>query len=170
MAYISEEEINNIRKQADIVDIIGSYLPLIKKGQDYKCICPFHDDHSPSMSISKSKQIYKCFSCGAAGNVFSFVQNYEQVSFVEAIKIVAEKIGYNILGSINYEKKEKFELEYEIMNLACKYFQNNLITKKGILAKQYLFERKIKDEDIDEFQIGLSCLSFYKVKGIILKN
>lgn len=156
MAYISEEEIDNIRKQADIVEIIGSYLPLTKKGQDYKCVCPFHDDHSPSMSISKSKQIYKCFSCGAAGNVFSFVQNYEQVSFVEAIKIIAEKIGHHISGNINYEKKEKYEKEYEIMNLACKYFQNNLSTKKGVSAKKYLLEREINDKDIDEFQIGLS--------------
>ena len=86
---ISQEDINNIRSNANIVDIISSYIPLQKKGKDYKCICPFHDDNHPSMSVSVDKQIYKCFSCNAAGNVFTFVKNYESVSFVEAVSIVA---------------------------------------------------------------------------------
>ena len=97
MARISNEEINAIRSNSNIVEIIGSYIPVTQKGKDYKCVCPFHDDHSPSMSISVSKQIYKCFSCGAAGNVFTFVQNYENVSFIEAVKIVADKIGFLLI-------------------------------------------------------------------------
>ena len=80
MPSIREEDINAVRQKADIVDIIGHYLPVQKKGKSYVALCPFHDDHSPSMSISPDKQIYKCFVCNAGGNVFSFVQNYEKIS------------------------------------------------------------------------------------------
>ena len=170
MVHISEEEINNIRKRADIVDIIGGYITLTKKGQDYKCVCPFHDDHSPSMSVSPAKQIYKCFSCGAAGNVFSFVQNYEQVSFVEAIKIVADKVGYQLSGNFDYEKKEKYSLEYEIMDLATKFYQNNLVTKKGLQAQEYLKNRQINQDTINEFQIGLSLDDPATLSELLLKK
>ena len=115
MAMVSNEEINAIRKNCNIVDIISSYIPVTLKGKDYKCVCPFHDDHSPSMSISTSKQIYKCFSCGAAGNVFTFVENYENVSFIEAVRIVADKIGYNLTGSIKKEAVLKYQKEYDLM-------------------------------------------------------
>ncbi|UKI28804.1 MAG: CHC2 zinc finger domain-containing protein [Clostridium sp.] len=102
MARIAEEDINNIRSNADIVSIIGSYIKLEAKGKKIIFgICPFHNDHNPSMSVSPDKQIYTCFVCGASGNVFSFVQNYENVSFIEAVKIIADKIGYNINININ---------------------------------------------------------------------
>jgi len=91
MAFISEKEIENIRTNTNIVDIISGYIPLTQKGKNYFGVCPFHDDHSPSMSVSSTKQIYKCFSCGAVGNVFTFVKDIENVSFLEAVKIVAEK-------------------------------------------------------------------------------
>ena len=93
MASVSNEEINEIRASADIVSIIGSYIPLTQKGKNYVGVCPFHDDHSPSMSVSPDKQIYKCFACGASGNVFTFVSEYENVSFIEAVRIVASKCG-----------------------------------------------------------------------------
>ena len=76
MPMISDNQILQIRNQADIVDIVGQYLPLVRRGKSYWAICPFHDDHDPSMSVSAEKQIYKCFVCGAGGNVFTFVQNY----------------------------------------------------------------------------------------------
>ena len=97
---MQDQELENIRKQANIVDIISSYLPLTQKGKNYFGVCPFHEDHSPSMSVSADKQIYKCFSCGAAGNVFTFVKEYENVSFLEAVKIVAEKSGLVFHGHI----------------------------------------------------------------------
>lgn len=156
MTHIDNEEIIKIRNAANIADIIGSYIPVTLKGKDYKCVCPFHDDHSPSMSISVSKQIYKCFSCNAAGNVFTFVENYENVSFIEAVKIVADKIGYNIKGELSFTPVNKYQKEYDLMNLTAKYFQNNLATKDGLLAKEYLLERGINDEVIKEFKIGLS--------------
>ena len=90
---IPSEEINIIRNDANIVDIISSYINLEPKGKNFFGLCPFHEDHNPSMSVSPDKQIYTCFVCGASGNVFTFVQNYENVTFPEAVSIVASKIG-----------------------------------------------------------------------------
>lgn len=156
MVMVKEEDINAIRKACNIVDIISSYIPVTLKGKDYKCVCPFHDDHSPSMSISTSKQIYKCFSCGAAGNVFTFVENYEHVSFGEAVRIVAEKIGYNLAGVVKQEIVYKYQKEYDLMDLVNKYYENNINTKSGLLAKEYLHKRGLNDENIKEFRIGVS--------------
>ncbi len=157
MAYIDNEELNDIRSKANIVDIISSYgIEVIKKGKDYVCVCPFHNDHSPSMSISVSRQIYKCFACGEGGNVFTFVQNYEKVSFVEAVKIIADKIDYHLKNEYTIPRIDKNKKEHEILNLATMFFQNNLNTTSGIEAKKYLKIRKIDDKIINEFQIGLA--------------
>ena len=82
MEQISNDTINEIRNKTDIVSVISKYLPLTKKGKNYFGVCPFHDDHAPSMSVSPEKQIYTCFSCGATGNVFTFVAYYEHISFI----------------------------------------------------------------------------------------
>ncbi len=154
MASISNEEINDIQKQANIVDIIGSYVDLEKKGSNYFCICPFHDDHNPSMSVNEEKGIFTCFVCHKTGNVFSFVQDFENVSFIEAVKIVAEKIGITLSEGI--KTVSKYDKHYEAMNLAIKYYQNNLRSKDGSDARKYLQNRNITDEIIDEFEIGFS--------------
>ena len=108
MAYINEQELNELRSNVDIVDVISSYIPLTLKGKNFFGVCPFHQDHSPSMSVSKEKQIYKCFSCGATGNVFTFVENYENVSFYEAVDIEAKKAGFTLSTKIEtYKKVEK---------------------------------------------------------------
>lgn len=170
MVMISNEEINAIRKNCNIVDVISSYVPVTLKGKDYKCVCPFHDDHSPSMSISTSKQIYKCFSCGAAGNVFTFVQNYENVSFIEAVKIVAEKIGYQISGILKQETVLKYQKEYDLMELVNKYYENNINTRNGLQAKEYLHNRGLSDEDISKFRIGLALDEATTLKNILEKK
>jgi len=157
MAFISEKEIENIRTNTNIVDIISGYIPLTQKGKNYFGVCPFHDDHSPSMSVSSTKQIYKCFSCGAVGNVFTFVKDIENVSFLEAVKIVAEKTGFDINFDIKTDIKiSKNKEEFEIMDLASKFFQNNLNTDKGEFAKSYLYDRGLDSEVIKNFDIGLS--------------
>ena len=127
MAFIDSEEIDKIRIQANITDIISSYnIDVEKKGKDYKCICPFHDDHSPSMSISESRQIFKCFVCGVGGNVFSFVEQFEHVSFPEAVKIVADKIGFSLSKTITTQNVDKYKKEHDIIDLATMFYQNNL--------------------------------------------
>ena len=86
MAVIPNEDINNIRNNANIVDIISSYINLEPKGKNFFGLCPFHDDHSPSMSVSPERQMFKCFTCGVGGNVFTFVSKYDDISFIEAVK------------------------------------------------------------------------------------
>ena len=154
MAAISNEEINSIQKQANIVDIIGSYINLEKKGNNYFGICPFHDDHNPSMSVNEEKGIFTCFVCHKTGNVFNFVEDYENISFIEAVKVVADKIGVTLSEGIHVVSK--YDKHYEAMNLAIKFYQNNLRSKDGIKAKEYLTNRKIDDEIIKEFEIGLA--------------
>ena len=90
MSWIKEEELKAIRARADIVDILSRYITLNKQGKNYTALCPFHDDHDPSLFISTDKQIYKCFVCGAGGDVFTFVQHMEQISFPEAVAKVAD--------------------------------------------------------------------------------
>lgn len=157
MANISNDDIKTIRINANIVDIISDYIPLTKRGKNFLGVCPFHEDHSPSMSVSEDKQIYKCFSCGAAGNVFTFIENYEQVPFYEAVAIVANKIGmkYNV-NTKEVKKNNPHKIDYEIMSLALKFYQNNLKTELGAKARQYLAERGIDNETISEFGIGLA--------------
>lgn len=153
------DKVNNdfhrIQNRADIVEIIRSYIKLESHGKNFFGVCPFHDDHSPSMSVSPSKQIYKCFVCGASGNVFNFVENYLGVSFLEAVKIVADKVGetFTIKESREDQKNSKF---YDIMNLATLFYQNNLRTNLGKEAREYLHNRGLNDEIIKDFSIGLA--------------
>lgn len=169
MAFLEDSEIEAIRSNANIVDIISDYLPLTQKGKNFFGVCPFHNDHSPSMSVSSEKQIYKCFSCGAAGNVFSFVQDYENITFIESVKLVAEKIGYNIV--IQEPKKPVKNIElYNAMDFAKMFFKNNLNTSSGIKAKNYLSERNITDTIINEFDIGLSLSDNKSLYNLLKKK
>ena len=151
---ITNEIINEIRNKIDIVDVVSNYVPLTQRGKNYFGVCPFHDDHSPSMSVSKEKQIYTCFSCGATGNVFTFVSDYEHINFYEAVKLLGSKVGYNLGNATQSKTKEDGALE--IYNLACKFYQNNLNTALGKKAYEYLEQRKIDKETIKKFKIGLS--------------
>ena len=154
MAYISNEVINEIRNKTDIVDVVSKYINLTKKGKNYIGVCPFHDDHSPSMSVSPEKQIFTCFSCGATGNVFTFVSDFEKISFIEAVRLLGEKVGIGINASdiTNIKKNDYFEI-YEYAN---KFYQNSLFTSLGKNAIEYLEGRNIDKETIKKFGIGLS--------------
>ena len=171
MAFISEKVVENIRVNTNIVDIISGYVPLTLKGKNYFGVCPFHDDHSPSMSVSTTKQIYKCFSCGAVGNVFTFVKDIENVSFLEAVKIVADKTGVNLDIDLKQDIKVfKNKEEYEIMDLAMKYFQNNLNTDKGEFAKSYLKDRALNEQAIKDFDIGLALKEYDTLYKLLIKK
>lgn len=148
--------INTIRSKVDIVDIISEYLPLTQRGKNFFGVCPFHDDTNPSMSVSREKQIYKCFSCGASGNVFNFLMDYEHISFKEALAILANKTGISI-GNISIKKENnQYEEFYNIYDLSLKYFQNNINTSHGKDAIEYLRKREIDEAIIKEFSIGLA--------------
>ena len=168
MARPSYEEILNIKKEVNIVDVVRDYIPLVQRGKNYFGICPFHDDHNPSMSVSTEKQMYKCFVCGAAGDVFTFVKNYEKISYEESVSKIASKIGINIKFDSKKKESDIYSNQYEIYDIANKYYQNNLNTSLGKIAKNYLKERNISDDVIKYFQIGLS-LSDNKLYDL-LKN
>lgn len=152
---LNNELINEIRKSVNIVDVISSYMPLTKKGKNYFGVCPFHDDHSPSMSVAEDKQIYKCFSCGESGNVFTFIEKYENVSFLEAVKKCADLSGIEFSYGKSDRKNHNQDL-YDIYKFASKLYQNNLHSKEGKEARDYLKKRKLDDNIIKEFEIGLS--------------
>ncbi len=147
---------NEIRNKVDIVDIIGQRIPLVKKGKNYWGVCPFHDDTNPSMSVSRDKQIYKCFSCGAAGNVFTFLMNYDHLEFRDALAYLGDKVGVKVANVKVNRKNSKYDKLYEANTLATKYFQNNLSSSKGREARDYLKKRGIDDKLIKKFDIGLS--------------
>ena len=154
MAVLSNEELNRIRNSVNIVDVIGSSINLEKKGKNYFGICPFHDDHTPSMSVSDEKQIFTCFVCGASGNVFSFVKDYENITFIEAVNKVANFAGITLSQNINVVRKK--DKEYKAYDLAVKFYKNNLKSNLGNEAREYLKSRNITEEIINEFDIGVS--------------
>lgn len=156
MAYISNEEINEIRSRANIVDIISGYLQVSSKGKNYVALCPFHNDHSPSLIISPEKQIFNCFTCRTGGNVFSFVMKYENVSFAEAVSIVAKKVGFNLKNDVFVKSENKYSKDYEIYEYAMKYYLNNINTTDGSKARDYLLKRGINETIIKEFKLGYS--------------
>lgn len=161
--------IKEVRSVSNIVDVISSYLPLVKKGKNYFGVCPFHDDNNPSMSVSEDKQIYKCFSCGASGNVFNFVMDYEKIDFKSALYLLAKRSGINVSNNLvkTNNKNDKF---YEIYNIAEKYYQNNLNTSLGLEAKSYLHNRGIDDELIKHFKIGLSLKEQDGLVNLLVKK
>ncbi len=163
--------INEVRNGVDIVEVISSYLPLTAKGKNYFGVCPFHDDHSPSMSVSKEKQIYTCFSCGATGNVFKFLQDYENISFMEAVSKCADMAGIPLNLSNQYEKKpNKYQELYDIYEVSQKFYQNNMNSSKAKEAKEYLYNRSLTDEVIKEFEIGLSLTDSNMLTKLLKKK
>ena len=133
--YYPEEIVEEVRQRTDIVDLIGTYVHLQKKGANYMGLCPFHNEKSPSFSVSPSRQIYHCFGCGAGGNAFSFVMNYENYTFVETLKFLAERAGVH-LPEIESSEEAKRAADFrgrllEVNKLAAKYFYYQLRTDQG---------------------------------------
>ena len=152
MAFISQDLINEIKANNDIVDVIGSYISLDSKN---KALCPFHNDKNPSFSVHGDKQIYKCFSCGESGNVISFVQKYNNISFQEALKLLADRAGIKLdVGTP--KKTNKYDKFFEINDTALKFYKNNLMSTSGKEALKYLNDRGLNKGLITEFNIGLS--------------
>ena len=151
---INEEVIERIKQENDIVDIISENVRLKKSGRNYVGLCPFHNDKSPSLSVSQEKQIYKCFSCGEAGNVITFIMKYKKLTFQEATKYLADKAGVplelgNSRDSLITKKKE---LLYKVNTEAARYYFYNL--QKTSFAKDYFLKRGIKEEIIKRFGLG----------------
>lgn len=148
---------DEIRRQVDIVEIVSHYISISKHGKDYVGLCPFHSDNNPSLHVSPEKQIYKCFSCGAAGNVFTFVQNYEKVNAVEALKRVCQIANLPIPEQFQREVKVQVDPNaryHQLMKDLANFYNLQLNTEEGIEALTYLKDRNITNDDISYFKIG----------------
>ena len=158
--YYPEEVIEEVRMRSDIVDVISGYVKLQKKGSNLFGLCPFHHEKSPSFSVSPSKQMYHCFGCGVSGNVITFVMEYENYSFREAVEMLADRSGVK-LPKMEYSKEAKAKADrkaalLEINKLAANYFYYQLKQPQGKIGYDYLVKRKLTDETIRRFGLGFS--------------
>ncbi|MBQ7943909.1 MAG: DNA primase [Lachnospiraceae bacterium] len=156
--YYPEELVEEIRQKNDIVDIISGYVGLQKRGSNYICCCPFHSEKTPSFSVNRSRQIYKCFGCGEGGNVVTFVMKHENYTFPEAIKYLAEKAGV-ALPEVEYsEEAKKRETRrqrlLEVNKEAAKFYFYQLRSERGVKAKEYLDRRQLSEEVRKNFGLG----------------
>lgn len=156
--YYPEEIVEEVRQRNDIVDVISSYVKLKKTGSNYMGLCPFHNEKSPSFSVSGPKQMYHCFGCGVGGNVFTFIMEYENYTFVEALKYLAERAGIRLPETeMSDEDKRKADLRnrlLEMNKIAANYFYYQLKSERGKTAYDYLKKREISDETIVKFGLG----------------
>ena len=156
--FYPEELVEEVRSKNDIVDVISGYIRIQKKGANYFGLCPFHGEKSPSFSVSRTKQMYYCFGCGAGGNVFSFLMNYENFTFSEAIKELAVRAGVD-LPELEYSEAAKKEADkksilLEINKEAARYFYYQLRQPQGNLGYGYLLKRQLQEETIKRFGLG----------------
>ncbi len=158
--YYSEDVVEEVRQRSDIVDIISSYVNLKKSGSNFFGLCPFHNEKSPSFSVSGSKQMYYCFGCGAGGNVFTFLMEYENLTFREALGQLADRAGMPLPeGSGSEEERRQRDTReriLEIHKLAANYYYAKLNSDRGKGAKQYLLGRQLSEETIRRFGLGYS--------------
>ena len=158
--YYSDEIIEEVRSRNDIVDVISQYVRLQKKGSSYFGLCPFHNEKSPSFSVSRDKQMYYCFGCGAGGNVFTFIMEYENYTFLEALRFLAERAGIELPEEeYSKEAKERADLRVtllEMNKLAAKYFYAQLKSPGGKVGYEYLRKRQLSEETITAFGLGYS--------------
>ncbi len=158
--FYSDELVEEIRGKNDIVGIIGSYIKLQKKGSNHMGLCPFHNEKTPSFSVSGAKQMYHCFGCGVGGNVFTFIMEYENYSFLEALKHLAERAGVQLPEEVNSEEsRRQSDLRsrlFEVNKQAAKYFYYQLVSQRGQQAHEYLLKRDLTEDTIKQFGLGYS--------------
>ena len=173
--YYPDELVEEVRMKNDIVDVVSGYVKMQKKGSSYFGLCPFHNEKSPSFSVSPGKQMFYCFGCGAGGNVFTFVMKYENYTFQEAIKMLAERAGVN-LPEIEYSeeakrKEDKRTKLLEINKEAAKYFYYQLRSERGKIGLDYLKGRQLSEDTMKQFGLGFSnvtsddLVKYLKKKG-----
>ncbi len=158
--YYPEELIEEVRTKNDIVDVISGYVRIQKKGSNYFGLCPFHNEKSPSFSVSQSKQIFYCFGCGAGGNVITFLMEYENATFQEAVKILADRAGINLPEmEYNEEARQKESRRARLLEInkeAARYYYYMLRDSRGRTGYQYLSGRSLTDETMKKFGLGFA--------------
>jgi DNA primase len=162
MRYYSDDIIDEVKSSVNIVHYISQFVNLKKAGANYKAPCPFHAEKTPSFVVSPQKQIYHCFGCGAGGNLFTFIKNYEKLTFTESLKKAADFSGVSLpkLKEADPEQDHFFNQLYKINEEACSLFEDNLQEKSSEKMMQYLLDRKISVDTIKKFRLGYAKDSF----------
>lgn len=159
MQRYSDEIIDEVRQTNDIVDIISQYVHLKRSGRNFFGLCPFHNEKSPSFSVSPDKQIFHCFGCGVGGNVFTFLTKIEGINFIEAIQTLAERANIQLPMLENSGDSVKEQLKskvYKVNEFTAKYYHENLYKPEAKIAQEYIKKRKLTNETLQSFQIGFS--------------
>ena len=170
---IPKEIIEEVRSRCDIVELISSYLPeLSKRGATYKCCCPFHNEKTPSFTVNQERQIYHCFGCGANGDVFSFVQEYDKLDFLSAVQFLADRTGVKIVyKNSDIKNKDSKDTLLNINNDAASFYHNNLLNSdSGKSCRDYLKKRSLSSDILKEFQIGFSPNGWEELLSKALKK
>ena len=159
MARYSEEIIDEIRQSNDIVDVISQYMNLKRSGRNYFGLCPFHNEKSPSFSVSPDKQIFHCFGCGVGGNVITFIMKIEGCGFVEAVQILADKANIQLPTLENNIDSKREELKakvYKVNEFTADFYHKNLYTPNAKLGQEYVKKRMLTNDTLKNYQIGFS--------------
>ena len=162
------DQVEEIKAKTDIVSVIGNYINLKKAGNNFKALCPFHSEKTPSFVVSSELQYFKCFGCGEAGDVITFLEKYEGMDFYEALKFLANKAGIELQRQ-NFRQEGSKEVLYQINAMASRFYQYILQSHKvGKSALEYLINRGLKPETIKTFQIGFSPDAPFAIKAFLV--
>ena len=159
MARYSDEVINDVRQSNDIVDVISQYVHLKRSGRNFFGLCPFHNEKSPSFSVSPDKQIFHCFGCGVGGNVFSFITQIEGINFVEAVQMLAERANIQLPTLQDNGDSQREELKakvYKVNEFTAEFYHQNLYKPQAKMAQEYVKKRQLSNETLKSFKIGFS--------------
>ena len=159
MARYSDEVINDVRQSNDIVDVISQYVHLKRSGRNFFGLCPFHNEKSPSFSVSPDKQIFHCFGCGVGGNVFSFITQIEGINFVEAVQMLAERANIQLPTLQDNGDSQREELKakvYKVNEFTAEFYHQNLYKTQAKIAQEYVKKRQLSNETLKSFKIGFS--------------
>ncbi len=151
--YIPKEKVEEVQRHTDIVAIVSQYVPLKRRGENYLGLCPFHNEKTPSFTVSPAKQFFKCFGCGEGGTVFNFLLKKEGLSFSEAVRALARKAGVDLPQGRDVSHAKKDYL-YQVNTLAVEFFKRCLFSEEGRKARKYLSDRGINEDSIEKFHIG----------------
>ena len=159
MARYSDEIIDDVRQSNDIVDVISQYVRLKRSGRNYFGLCPFHNEKSPSFSVSPEKQIFHCFGCGVGGNVFTFLTKIEGINFVEAVQQLAERANIQLPTLENNVDSAKEALKakvYKVNEFTANYYHKRLYKPESKAGQEYVKQRKLSNETIQSYSLGFS--------------
>jgi len=168
-----EQVIEEVRLRNDIVEVVSGYVKLERKGRSYWGLCPFHSEKTPSFSVEPNKQFFYCFGCNKGGSVIQFIMNIENLEFVDALKLLAERAGITLPESEDPKERERAQRRKRILELnrlAARFYFNNLVGENGLEARNYLQRRGLTEKTVRKFGLGYSPTGWDELTRMLLEN